>query len=46
MNEVYLNTVKTGTNITPSDPFTEIFPITAEKPNEHNSTTLGVTVEP
>lgn len=39
-NEIYVNTAKTGTKITPSDPFTEILHITAEKPNEHNSTTL------
>ena len=39
-NEIYVNTAKTGTKITPSDPFTEILPITEEKPNEHNSTTL------
>ena len=39
-NEIYVNTAKTGTKITASDPFTEILPITAEKPNEHNSTTL------
>ena len=40
MNGIYVNTAKTGTKITPSDPFTEILPITAEKPNEHKSTTL------
>ena len=39
-NEIYVNTAKTGTKITPSDPFTEILHITTEKPNEHNSTTL------
>ena len=39
-NEIYVNTAKTGTKITPADPFTEILPITEEKPNEHNSTTL------
>ena len=39
-NEIYVNTAKTGTKIIPSDPFTEILPITAEKPNEHNTTTL------
>ena len=39
-NEIYVNTAKTGTKITPSDPFTEILPITEEKANEHNSTTL------
>jgi len=35
-----VNTAKTGTKITPSKPFTDILPITAEKLNEHNSTTL------
>ena len=39
-DEIYVNTAKTGTKITPSDPFTEILHITAEKANEHNSTTL------
>ena len=39
-NEIYVNTAKRGTKITPSDPFTEILPITAEKPNEQNTTTL------
>ena len=39
-NEIYVNTAKTGTKITPSDPFTEILPITEEEANEHNSTTL------
>ena len=32
-NEIYANTAKIGTKITPSDPFAEILPITAEKPN-------------
>ena len=40
MNGIYVNTAKTGTKITPPDPFREILPITAEKPNEHKSTTL------
>ena len=39
-NDIYVNTAKTGTKITPSDPFTEILPITAEKPNEQNTSTL------
>ena len=29
-DEIYVKTAKTGTKITPSNPFTEILPITAE----------------
>ena len=39
-DKIYVKTAKTATKITPSDPFTEILPITAEKPNEQNTTTL------
>lgn len=39
------DSAKTRTKITPSDPFTEILPITAKKPNEHTFNSITLTGE-